>query len=73
MGKYDGIEVYEKVWGDLSSKISIALPQTFRLGYFLEYLRLRQYIYVGSLKSSAPMWPRTGIGLTRASDGRVPA
>ena len=41
-GKEDGIEVYKKVLVDLASKISIAMPQTFMLGDFLESLILRQ-------------------------------
>ena len=42
VGKENGIEVYDKVWGDLASQISIAMTHTFRVGYFLESIRLRQ-------------------------------
>ena len=42
VGMEDGIEVYKKVLVDLASKISIAMPQTFMLGDFLESLILRQ-------------------------------
>ena len=35
VGKEGGIEVYKKLWGDLSSQIPLAMPQTFRLGSFL--------------------------------------
>ena len=42
VGKEDGIDVYKKVLVDLASKISIAMPQTFMLGDFLESLILRQ-------------------------------
>ena len=38
----NGLEVYQKVWEAWASQISIAMPQTFRVGYFLEYLSLRQ-------------------------------
>ena len=41
-GNEDGPEVYEKVWGAVASQIFITMPQTFRLGAFLEYLRLIQ-------------------------------
>ena len=42
VGKEYVLEVYYKVWGDLDSQIYIAMPQTFRLGAFLESLSLRQ-------------------------------
>ena len=35
-----GIAVYKKVWGSLESQLSISMPQTFRLGAFLESLSL---------------------------------
>ena len=42
VGKEDGIEAYEKVWGDLSSQLSIYMTQIFRVGYLLESLILIQ-------------------------------
>ena len=42
VGKEDGIEVYNKVWGALESHLYIATPQTFKLESFLESLILRQ-------------------------------
>ena len=30
-GKDNGLEVYDKVWVDLASQISMAIPQTFRV------------------------------------------
>ena len=41
-GKEDGLEMYKKVWGDSASRISIAIPHTFRVVSFLESLRFRQ-------------------------------
>ena len=41
VGKEDGLEVYEKIWGTPASNISIVVPQNFRVGYFLESLSLR--------------------------------
>ena len=45
-GKEYGLEVYEKVLGALSSQLSIATFQTFRVGDLLESLSLRQDIAV---------------------------
>ena len=42
MGKEDELGVYEKVWGYLAFQISIATPQTFRVGDLLESLSLIQ-------------------------------
>ena len=42
VGKEYGLELYNKVWGDLASQISIAMPHKSRLGAFLEYISLRQ-------------------------------
>ena len=41
VGKDDGLEVYEKVWGALAYQLSIAMPQTFVLVYFIESLSFR--------------------------------
>ena len=71
VGKEDGLEVYEKVWGSSASELSITMPQTFRVGYLLESLRLRQDRAVDILKICAPMWPWTVLGLTRASAQRI--
>ena len=46
VGKEYGLEVYEKVSGALSSQLSIATLQTFRVGDLLESLSLRQDIAV---------------------------
>ena len=51
MVKQDGLEFYEKVWGTLASQLSMAMPQTFRVGAFLEYLILRQDIAVEILQN----------------------
>ena len=42
VGKEDRLEVHDKVWEDLASKISIAITQTFRVGALLESFSLRQ-------------------------------
>ena len=42
VGKEDGLEVYEKVWGDSAFQISINLSHTLRVGDFLESLSVRQ-------------------------------
>ena len=49
--KEDALEMYEKVWGISSSQLSISVPQTFRVGYFLESLSLRQYRAIELLKN----------------------
>ena len=41
IGKDNGLELYEKVWGDLASQLSTAVPQTFRVGAFLYSFSLR--------------------------------
>ena len=41
VGKGDGLEVYKKVWGALAYQLSIAMPQTFVLVYFIESLSFR--------------------------------
>ena len=43
--------MYEKLWGDSDSQISISMPQMFRVGYFLKYLSLRQDRAVELLKN----------------------
>ena len=43
--------MYKKVWVGLASKLSISMPQTFRLGDFLESLILRQYRAVELLQN----------------------
>ena len=42
VGKEDGLELYDKLWGASASHISISMPQTFRMGYFLESLIFKQ-------------------------------
>ena len=49
VGKEDGLEVYEKVWGAVASHISIAMTHTFILGDLQESLSLRQDKYVERL------------------------
>ena len=50
MGKEDGLEVYEKVWGAVAYQISISMTHTFILGDLLEYLILEQEKYVERLQ-----------------------
>ena len=50
VGKEDGLEVYEKVWGAVASHISIAMTHTFILGDLQESLSLRQDKYVERLQ-----------------------
>ena len=49
--KQDVLELYEKVWGTLASQLSMAMPQTFRMGAFLESLILTQDIAVELLQT----------------------
>ena len=42
VGKEDVLEVHKKIWGSLASQLSISMPYTFRLGYFLESISLGQ-------------------------------
>ena len=50
VGNEDGLEVYKKVRGDVSTHIPITMPQSFRLGAFLESLSLRHDRAVERLK-----------------------
>ena len=50
VGKEYGLEFYKKVWGDLSTQISITMPHILILGAFLESLSLRKYRAVERLK-----------------------
>ena len=60
----------EKVWGDLDSQLSIFMPQTFRLGDFLESLSLRQYRAVEILQhlcnnvAADSTWSEKGLRTT---------
>ena len=54
VGKEDVLEVCDKVWGYLSSHLSIALPQTLILGDFLESLSLMQDRAMDLLQNLCP-------------------
>ena len=51
VGNEDGVEVHDKVWGASASHLYISIPQTFRVGFLLESLSLRQDISVELLQN----------------------
>ena len=64
------MDVYAKLWGAVASQISITMPQTLRLGAFLESLSWRQYKSVERLQklcadvASDRTWSEKGLHTT---------